>query len=874
MRLRLLFLIALLLFGNTLHAQQGNYFLTHYTPSDERIDYVTYGMAQGQRGIIYVANKSGVLEFDGRNWSLIPTPGPIYTVATSGAEVFVAGYNGFGKLAWGNDNIKSYQSLSDGLPGADRIFSSVAINDNVYFLSEQQLHLFAVASGKAEAIKAGVAQGAFTGLYEILGICYVNTEKQGLFKIDQGRLVKANLRLPGDQTISFTSSLPGKNKSLIGSETGGLFIYDESSIKEINVKDKTFLESNVIVSGTWVSEALIAIGTLRGGVIFIQPQTGETQEITNFYTGLPDNEVYSLLCDRNQGVWVAHDYGFTRVAPYLPFRSYNHYSGLSGNLLCASTHNGQIYAGTTLGLFGLTREEVYESLTEKSSGVSTPVLEQAKGKKGLFSFLKKGKQKPSDNNDEPKVAKGAPKSKTKAKPTLQSIRYVYKRVEGIDGKVSQLIEANGKLLAAGISGVMEVDGLKSKAITREPVRSVFLSPSIHQLLASTLNEEIKTFSSSGGRWTETHLLDTLQDYVSYIFEDRIQNIWLCSRTKIYKLETVDNEISNVEAIPFPNPSIDETIGMAYGSEVYIAASGTFNRFNVTKNKFEKHDSVPGPKKYFASAGYFWFYDGHRWRTVDPRMQAALKLEWLGLFQNIRFLAPADKENGLWVITAANELYKFSSSKVATEQSSYPLFLREVRGQQSKLAMGRSVKVSQLESTVTFEFIQPDYLGMKAVEYRYLVKGLTKGWSSWSANNNIVNFSYLPTGDYRVEVQTRDLMGKVSEIEHIELEVEPPYWKRSWFYASEFIFFALLVFISIRMSAWNSRYRYVSRLLSLLTVIMLIQFIQTVVSSQISFKSTPVFEFFIQVIIALMVLPIEGYLRRFMMSSSEAQLKQV
>jgi len=872
MRLHLLFFTALILFGNTLRAQQGNYFLTHYTPSDERIDYVTYGMAQGQRGIIYVANKSGVLEFDGRNWNLITTPGPIYTVSTVGAEVFVAGYNGFGKLVWGNDNIKSYQSLSDPLPGASRIFSSVAVNGNVYFLAEQQLHVYAVASGKAEVIKVNDAQGAFTGLYEILGILYVNTEKQGLLKIDQGKLVPANLRLPAGQIVSFASSLSGKNKSLIGSEEGNLFIYDESSIKEIIVKDKAFLESNVIVSGTWVSEALIAIGTLRGGVIFIQPQTGETQEITNFYTGLPDNEVYSLLCDRNQGVWVAHDYGFTRVAPYLPFRSYNHYSGLSGNLLCASTHNGQIYAGTTLGLFSLTREAVYESLTEKSAGASTPALEQAKGKKGLFSFLKKGKHKPKENTKAPTIAKGPVKSKSK--PTLQSIRYVYKRVEGIDGKVSQLIEGNGKLLAAGISGVMEVDGLKSKAITREPVRSVFLSPSIHQLLASTLNEEIKTFSSNGGKWTETHLLDTLHDYVSYIFEDRIQNIWLCSRTKIYKLETVDNEISNLESIPFPNPSIDETIGMAYGSEVYIAASGTFNRFNVTKNKFEKHDSVPGPKKYFASAGYFWFYDGHRWRTVDPRMQAALKLEWLGLFQNIRFLAPADKENGLWVITAANELYKFSSSKVATEQLRYPLFLREVRAQESKLTPARSVTVSQLENTLSFEFIQPDYLGMRAVEYRYMVRGLNKTWTSWSTGNNIVNFSYLPTGKYKVEVQTRDLMGKVSEVEQIDLRVEPPYWKQSWFYASELIFFGLLVFISIRMSAWNTKYRYVSRLLSLLTVIMLIQFIQTVVSSQITFKSTPVFEFFIQVIIALLVLPIEGYLRRVMMSSSEAQLKRV
>jgi len=140
-------------------------------------------MAQGQRGIIYVANKSGVLEFDGRNWSLIPTPGPIYTVSTVGAEVFVAGYNGFGKLAWGNDNLKSYQSLSDGLPGASRIFSSVAVNDNVYFLSEQQLTLAFGRIRKDDAIKADVCTGGIHRLVRNSGHSLCQYREARTFKM-------------------------------------------------------------------------------------------------------------------------------------------------------------------------------------------------------------------------------------------------------------------------------------------------------------------------------------------------------------------------------------------------------------------------------------------------------------------------------------------------------------------------------------------------------------------------------------------------------------------------------------------------------------------------------------------------------------------
>jgi hypothetical protein len=879
MRMKFVFVAALVFSFHFVFSQQGNYFLNHYTPSDERIDYVTYGIAQDQKGIIYFANKSGVLQFDGRNWNLISTPGPVYSITTKGEDVFAAGFNGFGKLLLGKNNTWSYESLSHDLPNATQLFASRASSDDIFFLNHEAVFIYSLAKGKTQILKAEAAYGSFEGIFEILGNIYINTELQGIIKIDQGKLVKSDLVLPGGEAIVFCSSLEGKERVLLGGVNGNLFVYDKQRLKEIETKDKAFLETNIIVEGTWVSEQLIAVGTLRGGVIFINPETGTTEEITNFYTGLPDNEVYSILCDRNQGVWVANDYGFTRIAPYLPFRSFNHYSGLSGNLLCVTVHNEQIYVGTTLGLFTLKREEIFEAPAvitgEKKINrlVQTPPAE-VKSKKGLFSFLRKEKKKNAEGQTSSMVAsKSNPKLFVQPKPVrpvLKTIQYSYKKVAGIEGKVSQLMTANGKLLAAGTIGIVEISGLQSKPITKHPVRSMFLSPSLNQLIASTDNEEIKTFAIKSKDWAETHLLDTLQGYVSYIFEDKLQNIWLCSRTNVFKVETIDHEITVVESIPLANPSIDETTGLAYGSEVYVTASGTFNRFNVGKNIFEKYDSLPGTKKYFASAGYFWFYDGHRWRTVDSRMQAALKLEWLSLFQNIRFLSPADKAEGLWVITASNELYKFSSNKVATEQVSYPLFLKEVRGQQNKLAPARTVKVSQLESTVTFEFIQPDFLGMKAIEYRYLIKGLNKDWSAWSTDNNIVNFSYLPVGNYRIDVQTRDLMGKISNVEQIELEVEPPYWKQSWFYASEFIFFSLLVFLSRRMGKSNSKYQVLSRLLSLLTVIMLIQFVQTVVESQISLKSTPVIEFFIQVSIALLVLPLEEFLRKIIAGSSASE----
>ncbi len=862
------------------NAQSGNYFLTNLTPSTDNIDHVSFGIAQSEKGLLYFATKNGVIEFDGKNWNLIQTPGAIFTVFTSGNDVLMGGVKGFGKLGWDKDNRHTFQNLSED-PQATNIFSALSSKGKAYFINDNNLFIVSLSTYKTEAvIKPQNNHLTFTGLFQIMGNIYVNTEA-GLLKVDNGKLTTAPLALPKNEQIQIVSTLKQSEKTLLISESGKFYLLNANNkVNELAIADATYLLNNVVLNATWVTENLIAVGTLRGGVFFFNPTTGATEEITNYYTGLPDNEVYAIHCDPDLGVWVAHDYGFSRIAPYLPFRSYNFYPGLVGNLLCTRSINGQVYVGTTLGLFRLMKEEVYEDqvyyhakqnqLSSKPQEVKQ--YEEPQKKSGLFSFLKRKKakeEKPevSQNIKPPAPIANTPTLEKKIRRVLKNLQYSFKRVNGVDGKINQLMEVNGKLLASGLAGVYEIEGLNSKTILRDPVLSVSLSPSVGQLIAGTADENIKTFSTSAKGWKETHLLDTIHDYVSYIFEDKFQNVWLCSRAAAYKIETVDKVITTISQVPINNPSLDETVGLAYGNEVYIAASGVFNKYDELKNTLTRYDSLPGLKKYFASAGYFWFYDGHRWRTIDPLMEKSLKLQWLGLFSNVQFIAPIGGEEGLWIITSDNELYKFSVSNSVKETKGYPLFLREIRGEQKKIEPTKTLKISQLENTVEFEFIQPDYVGMKAVEYRYLVEGLSKNWSSWASSNYVVNFSYLPVGDYKVQVQTRDLMGKVSNIEEIKLEIEPPYWKQTWFYALEVVFFGSLVFLSIQLSKANSKYKLLSRLLSMLTIIMLIQLVDNIVASQIAISNGPVVDFFIQICIAMLMLPLEGFLTKVITKNS-------
>ncbi len=862
-----------------LWAQSGHYFLSHYKPGSDKINYLSFDIHQDNNGILFFANRSGVLQFDGQSWLQIQAKGAVYTLtASSSGELFAGGSSGFGKIVRTEQNQREYQSLSDSLPEAKHVFASQVFKDNAYFLTESSLFQVNVSSsGSRRLVDVAETEGSFTGLYVIGNHLYVDTEEDGLKKLENSKLTISDIHQ--GKHLVFSEPSPDGKSYLVATENNQFFVYREGSPPlEVQPKDIEYLTSNVVANATWVTEKMVAIGTLRGGVVFLDLETSETPEIANYFTGLPDNEIFTIHSDSHLGVWIAHEYGFTRIAPFLPFRTYNHYPGLAGNMLCVQSFAGTIYVGTTLGLFRLTEQEIYDTqmyevmqtiVEAHAATAAVPVVERKKSRRG---FLGIGKKKVTEPVQQPKVEKQRPKAKRKAKiqksrQVLRGIEHSFTQVLGVSGKVDQLILVGKKLLGGGISGVFEVNDLVATPITSVPSQAIFYSENLDQLLVSTIDNEIKSFRATSKGWVDGQFPDSLSMYSDYFFEDHAQNLWICGRDRVMRIGIEEKEILDAETIPLPYTSVDKTVGLSYGQDVYLTQNGEFFHYLSFKNAFVKYDSLPGAEKYFASSGAFWFYDGHRWRTVDRRLQGEMKTEWLALFPDIRFLAPAEQGKSLWVITASNELYKFSSEFTIAPAKGNPLFLKEVRNQQAKLSP-KALRVDESESALTFEFIQPEYVSLQAVEYHYWVKGLQATWSDWSIINNVINFPFLPPGTYSVMVESRDLFGKVTKLDTIEVSVVPPYWKRPGFFALEFLFFGALVVLSLRLNVSTVRYRYLSQFLSTLTIVLLIQFAQTVLSANLMLRSSPVAEFFVQVLIALLVLPAENFLRKRMIKAAE------
>jgi outer membrane protein assembly factor BamB len=893
--------LGLLLFSvsTIVYGQSGNYFLSHHSPSQERFDYVCFDMAQDSKGVMYFATKAGILEFDGRDWDLLQGHSAIYSIQIDEAgTMYWAGTKGFGKIGLDKHGFQQIQSLSDSTVA--NVFQSVIVSNNVFFLTEDAVYALDPKTGKTAVIKKTAPENTFLRIFELFGVAYVNTEN-GIFKIENNKLVPANLNI--DEEVIFFSRIEGTY--VLGTASNKIYSCDNHlKLKQIAVQDQVYMDASVIVSGSWINRQLLAIGTLRGGVIFINPINGVTQEITNYSTGLPDNEVFEMMTDVNHNVWVAHDYGFTQISPFMPLGSFSHYEGLQGNLLCAYSSQNTVYVGTSLGLFRLQKLDVYDEIVyymevpikeaKKNSlknGATTPPpkeevkqeIPKAESKKGgLFSFLKRNKKnKPEDTAGKvtawPQSSKpGSLSAENKVRyrrekrieKVIRSSQFVFKKVQGIDAKITHLVDVQGRLLASGLSGLYEVSNQESKQLIEEPIRFIYSPSGSDQVLVSTYSDEVRVLRFTGNVIENASLFSNLEDQIHSVFEGK-NELWLCGLNKIYRAETKNGDIRHKQTVELIQQNIDKTVGVVINNEVILANANGFFHYDRKKNGIGKIDTLPQPSQYFAHNGSIVYHDQHGWNFLGGNGNAENSLHLLNVFEDLRFITSDKNPQNLWIISGKNELFKFFGDRVIPTETEFPLFLKSIFYQDRKIVNHSEIHMDQEHSSVKFKVVQPDYTNPSAIEFRYLLKGMQRDWSEWSNSNNEISFPYLPTGDYTLQVQAKNIFGKITELAPVTFEVLPPYWRRPWFYALEFSVFASLVMLSFRLS---TRYRIISRVLSLLTIILLIEFIQTVIGETILTKNSPVIDFFIQVVVALLVLPVEGYLRNLMLRSLDSSGK--
>lgn len=92
-------ILCFLLLPITLMSQEGTPFITHYEGSRGR-DIQNWAICQDGQGVMYFANRHGLLSYDGYRWENIRLPNSPMTVALDhkSEKLFIGAFNNFGYL--------------------------------------------------------------------------------------------------------------------------------------------------------------------------------------------------------------------------------------------------------------------------------------------------------------------------------------------------------------------------------------------------------------------------------------------------------------------------------------------------------------------------------------------------------------------------------------------------------------------------------------------------------------------------------------------------------------------------------------------------------------------------------------------------------
>jgi hypothetical protein len=88
--------------------------VTHFTTNDYRAGTQNWSIRQDAKGIVYVGNNKGLLEFDGNTWSLFQLPNHTIVrslVVSNSGRLYLGSQDDFGYLNSGESSQIGYQSL-------------------------------------------------------------------------------------------------------------------------------------------------------------------------------------------------------------------------------------------------------------------------------------------------------------------------------------------------------------------------------------------------------------------------------------------------------------------------------------------------------------------------------------------------------------------------------------------------------------------------------------------------------------------------------------------------------------------------------------------------------------------------------------------
>ena len=283
-----------------------------------------WSCTQGKNGEMYFANNKGMLIFDGYNWEMATIPGNIVvrSILSDGDSIFAGSYEEFGYFKKDDFGNFKYHSLADKLKGIniehEEVWNILKINDRIFF----QTFVSAFVWDGKQLSRIFDTNHRPLYYHNINGEIYAQIINDGYYKIERNRggwtFRKAfdKAAFGNDEIVA---ALPLKNgKTILCSESNGLFLMDGNTIKPWHTESDNNIKAGQINRAIMSNDSTIVLGTILDGIYAIG-KDGKAKWHYNIETGLQNNSVLRLFCDRDNNIWAALDNGISLIHTGSPY---------------------------------------------------------------------------------------------------------------------------------------------------------------------------------------------------------------------------------------------------------------------------------------------------------------------------------------------------------------------------------------------------------------------------------------------------------------------------------------------------------------------------------------------------------------------------
>lgn len=798
-------------------AQKGIPFITNFSlPAS--MNTQNYQIVQGDNCSMYVLNQNGVFGFDGYSWEQLPVTGQPAAI-TYLDKLFIGGDETLGYFKKNLKGVNIYAQLDE--LGGELFYLFHHFNNTLYTVGANGVYrIRRVEPYRVEpyyTIKDSTQM--ITGLFNINKTLFAVINKQNICRIYKQEATQIRIELNATEEIAFTFN--HNNTQIVGTTDNKIYQFDGKQFTQILIKDQAYINESYLTGGISLNNNTIALSTLIGGCIMINSKTGETTQIINYASGLPDDEVTAMGKDNQGGLWLIHGMGISRIDTDVPLTSYQHFDGLNGNILSVVKYSSSLYVGSSDGLYKLSEQRNYAKRDKEDPikpirpisimAETTPDVQQSteKSKKGLLKRIFGRDQSvktntelpdmPDKNSTTPPIQEQK-KEKRKHVYQLISGNHRYEKINGISGKVNQLIVWNNKLLVGSSTGLYSITAnTPEPIIENEYVYCIIPGDYNKNHIYIGGNGTLYQLNSKSAQLNVKKIVTLDNEKILSAAELSNSAIILCTDYRMYRINSANSARKQQSTVTGSNNRLVWPTIRKLNNQFIVITPNQLYQYHQQGDSISEYKLYPTQSTYSAfstNTKTTWLRVGQVWASHPETPINKQIAKYLGLLSKVNYISNTDSSE-VWAINNYSQIYRLTPTATNDTATKMLLYVKQVIDKVGNSLNTNYVKLESDNNAFKVKLSAPFFLKEKAVEYQYKLQGVMSEWSDWG-NAPEKDFPFFPPGNHTLLFRARDAMGNISKTQEYPFSITPPFYQTVWFYILAGALLIATISIAIRI----------------------------------------------------------------------------